>query len=336
MFLVLAALLAAAPYRPPAVPTPEAAGAGPSPYESQLQVPAVDVATRVVLQSKIVADVPGLASGAAAHHALERQLAADPRWRVVDWQGGRVAYQRVADGKEWTVPLRGYHASADGVWRTAVVLSPWGPGSVWVTSPLVGRAPASSGSIGISQINYEGNPDWRAVAWEWGDPGATLEVFEAGPRAMIAQFPHTNDALSAVPYLVGRIASGAAEVQKVGFAPSLIPPALVRTGEPSLSVSSPAPGELDLRAWVHTPGPGVTWARALDTDLRVWEEQAFAAGTREILGSGKDPRQLFYLQGRFPVPAGPAFSGTVELWHQPDGGGEVVRLAAVPVTLPAR
>lgn len=332
---LLALALAQDSYRPPPVPDPAPAEAAPSPYEAALTNPAVDVATRVVLQSKVAADLPGLAAGASAADALARQLAADPRWRVVDWEGGRVAYQRVADGKDWTVPLRGYHTSADGVWRTAVVLQPWGPTSVWVTSALVGRAPASATSVAISRINYESNPDWRAVAWEWGDPGATLEVYEAGPKATVETLPHSNDALAVVPSLMMRVADAAEEIRSKGFSAAMLPNRQVKTGEPSATLRSPGPGELELRAWVHTPGPGVTWARFLDTDLVVWEEAAVATGTREILGTSDNPRQLFYMQGRFPVPPGPAFSGTVEIWSRPDDGN-VTRLAAFPLTIPER
>ena len=339
LFLALVALAkdpALPPYRPPVVPTPQPVEAVPSPYEGQLVVPAVDVATRVVLKNTIRYDVQGLAAGAGAAQALERQLAADPRWRVVDWDGGRVAYLRVADAKEWTVPLRGYHKTTEGVWRTAIVLEPWSPTSVWVTSPLVGHAAAAAPAIGIAQINYEGDPAWRAVAWEWGDPGTALEVFEAGPRATVDTMPHTNDALGNVPSLMARVGSAAAEIDAKGFAAALLPGRAGRSGEPTMTLASPASGELEVRAWLHTPGPGVTWGRVLDTQLQPWEEEAVAAGTREILGASSDPKQLFYLQGRFPVPAGPAMSGTVEFWHQPDGGGEVRRIAAFPITVPGR
>ena len=103
-----------------------------------------------------------------------------------------------------------------------------------------------------------------------------------------------------------------------------------------MTLTSPAAGEVEVRAWLHTPDPGTTWARFLDTELKPWEEDAFAAGTREILGASRDAKQLFYLQGRFPVPAGQGLSGTVEFWHHPDDGGAVTRIAAFPITLPER
>ncbi|MFZ5475398.1 MAG: hypothetical protein ACOZNI_01375 [Myxococcota bacterium] len=340
MRLLFLALLALAQdtYRPPVVPTPLPAEVVPSPYETQLQVPAVDVPSRVAMVTKINGpDVRGLAQAAAAPKALALQLAADPRWRVVDWDGGRVAYQRVADGKEWTVPLRGYHASAQEVWRAAIVLRPWAPTSVWATSPVVGRAPASSTTLSVSELKYVGNPDWRAAAWEWGDPGATLQVFEAGPRATVSALPRTSEVLGTLPNLMGRIAAEAATIEASGFSSNLLPGRAAKSGEPTVTLASPAPGELDVRAWLHVPGPGVTWARVLDGELlQPWEEAAVAAGTREVLGSSKDPKHLFYLQGRFPVPAGPAFSGTVEFWHQLDGAAAPARIAAFPVTIPAR
>jgi hypothetical protein len=297
----------------------------------------VDVPARVAVTTSVRGvDVRGLAAAAGTAAALEKQLAADPRWRVVDQDGGRVAYQRVADGKEWTVPLRGYHATATAVWRTAVVLKPTSPTSVWATSPLVTHVPASGAALSVSEISYVGNADWRAVAWEWGDPGAMLQVFEAGPREAVDQLPRTSAALGSVPGLLLRVAQAAAAIDANGFAAELLPGRAGKTGEPTVTLSSPGGGELEVRAWLHTPSPGVTWARVLDTDLVPWEEAALATGTREILGSSKDPAQLFYLQGRFPVPAGPGFSGTVEFWHAADGDGAPARIAAFPIDIPAR
>lgn len=59
-------------------------------------MPAVDVTSRVAMVTKVQGiDVRGLGSGATAATALARQLAVDPRCRVVDWDRGRVAYLRV-------------------------------------------------------------------------------------------------------------------------------------------------------------------------------------------------------------------------------------------------
>jgi hypothetical protein len=132
------------------------------------------------------------------------------------------------------------------------------------------------------------------------------------------------------------VADSAADIRAHGFTAAMMPGRQVKTGEPTVAVTSPGPGELDVRGWVHTPGPGVAWVRVLDTDLVAWEGAAVATGTREILGASDNPKQLFYFQGRFPVPSGAAFSGTVEVWHQADGGGPPTRLAAAPATIPAR
>ena len=42
------------------------------------------------------------------------------------------------------------------------------------------------------------------------------------------------------------------------------------------------------------------------------------------------------LQSIFPVPRGKRFSGTVEIWFQPDGPGAPRRIDAMPVTIPKR
>jgi hypothetical protein len=174
------------------------------------------------------------------------------------------------------------------------------------------------------------------VAWEWGDPGATLEVFEAGPMATVGELVRTTAALRGVPSLMSGVSRASEEIIGAGCTATLLPGRSARTGEPTATLLSPAPGEIDLRAWLHTPGEGITWARILDTELVPWEEAAVAAGTREILGSSNDSKQLFYLQGRFPVPAGAEFSGTVEFWFQADAGGDPRRIGAFPITVPSR
>jgi hypothetical protein len=43
-----------------------------------------------------------------------------------------------------------------------------------------------------------------------------LEVFEAGPRAVVATMPRTGQALGGIPGQLGRIAASAAEIERDG------------------------------------------------------------------------------------------------------------------------
>ena len=88
-------------------------------------------------------------------------------------------------------------------------------------------------------------------------------------------------------------------------------------------------------ARISAPEAGVAWVRILNHRLKPWEADAVAVGTRERIGWSTDPKVQFYMQGRFPIAPGPAFSGTVEIWHSA-GEAKPVRLLASPITVPAR
>jgi hypothetical protein len=115
----------------------------------------------------------------------------------------------------------------------------------------------------------------------------------------------------------------------------VLPTGEPKTGEPQAAVAG-AGRMLDVSARVRPSGPGVVWARVLDGQLRPWEEAAVAAGTRERIGWSTDPKQLWWMQGAFPVPAGASFSGTLEIWFQPDAGGAPEHLLASPIKVPKR
>ena len=105
---------------------------------------------------------------------------------------------------------------------------------------------------------------------------------------------------------------------------------------PELLLASPGPGLLEVWGRVNPGEPGTTWLRLLDPALAAWEEAAVGAGTAEVIGWSADPRQQFYFQSVFPVPAGDRFSGTAELWFRPDASGPPTRLAAFIVDIPSR
>lgn len=350
--LVLGVAFAAAPkFQPPVLPDPVDPGAAASPYERPEDASALDgqvggldltSLSRSIVTFTLTADMSALAAiDAAGEEALLRQVAADPRWRLVQWGGALVAFRRVKAEDSWTTTLRGYHKSADGTWRAALRFSPYTQEMPWATSPLVGRAKASAPSIDAKAFRYPGKAGWQGTALSWEGPEVALEVFEAGASD---ELPHTAEMLGTVPSYVASVSARRADVAAKGFTVAGMPAKEPAFGEPSVAVISPGPGELEVRARVHLDNPGVTWVRVLDDKLAPWEDRAVAAGTRELIGWSSDAEVLFYLQGRFPVPAGAAFSGTIEVWHQPIASirepskpvGAPVRLGAFPVKVPAR
>lgn len=347
----LASALAAAPppFTPPRLPDGIDPGDTASPWEPAADLPLrggssleLTSLTRTITTFTLGADVSALSTiDAAAEQAVLRHVAADPRWRLVVHQGALIAYRRTKDGPEWTCPMRGYTVDGPSLWRAAIRFTPWSPDAAWATSKVVAHADASAAEIQATGFAYGAHPGWDATALSWSGPEVSLELFEAGAAD---DLPHTAELLGIVPSYLGGLTTLAGTVPTQGWATGYLPAKEPKRGEPTVDVTSPGPGELEVRARMHVPGPGITWVRILDGELHPWEEQAVGVGTREIIGWADDEKALFYLQGRFPVPAGSAFTATIEVWHLPVATtadlvrptGTPIRIGAFPVKVPRR
>jgi hypothetical protein len=344
MLVLFAAVALGRDLAPPKIPVAARdPGPVPSPYEARVQVPALSGTTsslnltalaHEITRFTVATDCSAIGRITAANEdAILHHLAADARWRLVEEGGAIVAYQRVADGKEWTVAPHGYVTTKGSIARTALRFGAWDASSPWAASPLVSRARAEDSSIEMTAFNLDGHPGWKAVALAWEGPIGALEIFDAGTDENL---PEAASSLSIVPPFVSGLVQDEGIIRQRGYDGLYMASKEPRQGEPTLDITSPAPGELEVRARIHTPSAGATWVRLDDGDLHPWEEVAVATGTREIIGWSDVPQELFYLQGRFPVPSGAAFSGTAEVWFQSKSGGDPVLLGAFPIKVPKR
>lgn len=330
------ALLAAAPKAalPPAPPAHDL-GSIASPYgDPSLGPPLVgpssqlDVATLATLETEytLAADLSVLSRiNEENKSAIVGQLARDPRWRVSEEDRVIVAVPRVSDGQGgWRAVWAGYHKTPTQAWRVAIRFGSPPPTSPWAVAPVVARARAKDPQIRVKGFQPRGLPGLTAAALSWSSEGAAIELFEASKGDDLG---HVTQALSEIPSMLARMVDYPTFV--------VLPTGEPKVGEPQAAMTV-AGRMLDVSARVHPSEPGVTWARVLDGQLRPWEEAAIAAGTRERIGWSSDPKQLWYLQGAFPVPAGASFSGTLEIWFQADGGAAPERLLASPIKVPKR
>lgn len=276
---------------------------------------------RTTTRYNLAGDFSGLTVDRREADSVLRHLAADPRWRVGWWDGALLAFARRPEGERFTVPRDGVHRQEGTWWRTDLRFEPWDPTSAWATSSRVTRVTPDRSAVGTAAFHLPG--DLRATAITIEGPVLALDVFEATTRP---GRPRTGEQLTEVPALLDAIVAGVA----------LLPPGEPARSMPELFLRSPGPGLLEAWGRVNPGAEGTTWLRLLDAELVPWEEAAVGAGSAEIVGWSADPRHQFYLQGTFPVPAGPRFSGTAELWFQPESGGERTRLAAFIVDVPAR
>jgi hypothetical protein len=338
LFVLLCQLAFGAPPLPPVVSPPSGAGVAPSPYatpESWLSGKAgalnLEALSTVIRTFEIGADATGLSAVTAENaDAVLRQLAADPRFRVTTQDGAIVAARRMKDGNDWAVGFEGFHLAKRGAWRALVRMTPY-TNSPWDVSQLVSRADASAGAIRCIAFRPTSHPTWDTVALQWKGPVATLEVLDSGDDSL----PGVQEALGYIPNYLAGVARQRADIDVKGYTPLYNVSREPRRGEPTIAITSPAAGQLEVRARIHVFRKGITWVRILDEKLTPWEPDAVAAGTREIVGWSPEQAELFYLQGRFPVPSGPKFSGTAELWFQAEGRA-AERLGAFNLNIPRR
>lgn len=266
--------------------------------------------------------------------SLFEVFSADPRWRVTEEDGVMVAYLRVADGAGWTVPRSGYHKAADGAaWRVDVRAGLWGASSKWLTSPYVKHLAPGAGKAHMTSW-VMADPAMRglhASAMSIESPGVAVDLFEAGGSS---GRPYMSAGLVQAQQTIMTVVGASAYFAREGGAAARVPAA-----EPStpgqIVVSAPSSGVLDVRARVNPGVPGWTWVR-LVSEHGPWNDAAVGAGTRERVGFSPDTARAFYLQSAFPVPQGPGFAGTAEVWFKPDDGGPIRKLASSPVNVPAR
>ncbi|MCB9681255.1 MAG: hypothetical protein H6733_07255 [Alphaproteobacteria bacterium] len=265
--------------------------------------------------------------------AMRDTLAADPRWRVTEEDGVVLALRRDEDVGIWSVPRTGFHATPQDAWRIAVRFAPWSDASGWATSPSVVRMAPDDAKVHVKAFGVEKQPWYgrRAIALSADGDHLGFDIYELGSGRDVTR---TVAALEEITDEVWRVIAVADGVASMGAAVMPLP-----AGEPakatSLTIDSPGPALLSVRARVNPGVAGWTWVR-LVAGATPWAEAEVGAGTRERVGWSADPTQGFYLQGAFVAPAGPAFDATAEVWVQPDDGSGVRKVASFPVHVPER
>jgi len=265
--------------------------------------------------------------------AIERHLAADPRWRLVEWEGALVAFLRHEAGKERTVRWDGFRERPKDVQRVAIRFEPWPATSGWGTSPYVSHVDAGNTHMTMKDFVLSDPPwaGWHATALAIEGPHLAFDVYEARPSE---DRDGTIDALMYQIPVIEALATYSSEVATRGYVRAILPRGEPDRTGPVAEINAVGPGMLEVRARVNPGEAGWTWARILDEALVPWEALPVAAGTRERIGWSSVPTERFYLEGVFPVARGSKMAGTLEIWFQPDAGGEPRRLDALPITIP--
>jgi hypothetical protein len=334
----------AVPFEPPPPPPPPAPPSAVSPLDGALVAPSLTGVEETLDLSRMAR--ARVSWTFAVDHAWLGRLddralagliaacAADPAWRVVEEGGVLVAHRRVEDGQGWSVARTGFHAPAapsGGVtWRVDLRFGAWPATSPWRTSPNVLRADAAATRLVVRAFTARAVETYglRATALSVDGPKVAFDVYELGADDARATTVEALKSLATgVPTAAWSTAGRLADGRDVTDPPAEPAP-------PGITVAASG-AQLDVRGSVNPGVPGWTWVRLVGPG-GVWEEAVVGAGTRERIGWSADPARTFWLQGRFPVPPGPAFDATAEVWTAPDDGSGVRRVGAWAVRVPER
>ncbi|TNE86405.1 MAG: hypothetical protein EP330_21940 [Deltaproteobacteria bacterium] len=266
------------------------------------------------------------------HDLVIRQLAADPRWRVAREEGGLVAVRRQADAQTWTMRWHGYDVQPGRCTRTAYTFEPRTRQWAWSENDLVSFSSTDKSEHKVHGVRLTDD----ACRGQMGTAlvvrgGIQLEVFESGDTD---DRPWTIGELEGITGLHEIPFSGKL-IREKGYSRRMLPEGAIRRDHSSFELRA-SPSGLELEAWQNPGAAGWTWLRILDEKLQVWEEAAVATATLERIGHSPDAAEHFLMQAEIPLPAGPAFAGTAEIWFVPDGDKKPVRVDSAPIQIPAR
>jgi hypothetical protein len=288
----------------------------------------VEILGRTYMSFSLAMPDPGLSTlDTTSRLALLRHLEADPRWRVTEEEGIRVALRRREVAGLWTVPADGLHRLDDGAWRADLRSAVWPSSSQWMKGSLVQELVPGGPSGDLSAVAIASG-EWRglfATALRAEGAGVGLDLFEVSTGASRA---YTVGALSELNLEISNILAGYDFVEAEGFVSFAMPPG-APAKQASLTLQSTAAG-VALRATVPTTTAGWTWARIVHRGAP-WQEVLVAQGTRERLGYTADGADFFLMQSVFPAVDLPSGGLVVEVWHLVDGATRPVRLQTVQV-----
>lgn len=334
---MIALLLACGPKAAPQVAvTPEVAPLPPAPQLPDLSrdagmPPELNAGSRLELTTltwstvrfTIAADTAGLSTlDANDAAAIQRHLAADPRWRLHHRGGVLTAEQRVEDDDGWHLPANGYHSDDMRTWRVAIRFGAHGAGDPWVDSGLTSISQAGDPTIVVEGIPLtEGQDGHLATAIVIEAPELALEIFEVAPEG---DRSITAASLGTVPVVLPEIAPE--RVTSRGYDPAWLSERHVRAGEPSADLTTSESGDAQVTGWLATTTPGWTWLRLLDAAGQPWHDERTSSWSTERIGWGEG---LFFYQAI--VPMSEPGATTAQIWHQADGGGVPMKLLEWPL-----
>ncbi len=268
--------------------------------------------TSSTVRFTIAADTASLnAIDADGSAAIQRHLAADPRWKLHHRGGVLTAEQRIERDGGWHLPPNGYHRDSARTWRVAIRFGAQGAGDPWAASGLTSTSQAGDPTIvveGRTLLEVQDGHLATAIVVEAAE--FAVEIFEAAPsndRSI------TAESLGTVPVVLPGIAP--ARVASHGYDPAWLSERHVRAGAPGATLTAQDDDYAEVSGWLNTTTPGWTWLRLLDDAGQPWQEDLISTWSAERLGWGDG---LFYYQAIVPMAASDAT--TAQLWHQADGG----------------
>ena len=245
--------------------------------------------------------------------ALQRHLAADPRWKLHRREGLLTAEQRMSVDEHWRLQPYGFNEEDERVWRVAVRFEPYGEGALDLELWSVTQA-------GAPAIKVEGMPllDKRmSTSIIVEAEHLAVEIFESGPDS---DRRITAEALGTLPVVLPEVLPD--RVAQRGYDPAWLSEQHIHSGEPTASLSLLPSGNTEITAWLNPGGPGWTWTRLLADD-QPFHDDLIPVWSTERIGWGGD--ELFYYQAIVPTLED-GTPTTAQIWHLPDDSETPVKL----------
>jgi hypothetical protein len=345
-----AAILAAgpppptAPRRLPTAPTGSTSASGP-PLAGDPSGLDVERLARSRTTFQLSTDAPMLGGLASVDpRVLQASFEADPRWRLSLDQtgsGAAIACLRAGTAGDWTARPDGYleeraapTTPVTTLFRACVRFSARPADHPWTTSPMVSHNGPEQRDLTVTAVKLQ-QPElagWQSAALTIDAPTLTVELHELSPTL---DMHSSARVLSDLQQRIASVSMALSRPNPQRAALATLPPGEPALGAPTLRCFAPAEGRVRVRARLNPGSPGWVWARLIsheNSPAQAIDEERWARATAERMGASAEPGTTWSFDAQLeagPLPA----KAAVELWFEPDGGGEL-RMLTPPGGLP--
>ena len=269
-------------------------------------------------------------------HILLSQLQASPEWQVRDKHGEIICSRRIYQNGKWQGGYEAYESTFDkgiydgegfyqirGLFRFSK--EPYGFHAVWAKANHVMKVEPEIGKINLKlKLNDQGIVSYIAI----GQEGLWYEYYEQRKKESRI---HTQKALAWLKEFLKDVKNAEEEIQKNGYAKSLLPKNSIKEGNPSLEIQeSSEGGHFTINTWINPQRSGYVYLKLFD-NVKNKQQSAHMIKftTDEFVGYSSNPNELFPYNcwiSDYDDDWDSFDEARFEIWFHPNDGGQEVKL----------